>query len=82
MPAWSFHIKLANEISNTLALNKEEENLFILANLIPDIKSGFLIPMDNPISSKFSHYYIYKDELSLSCQIYKSIKIDIGIKTI
>ena len=57
MPAWSFHIKLATEISNTLALNKEEENLFILANLIPDIKSGFLIPMDNPISSKFSHYY-------------------------
>ena len=26
MPAWSFHIKLATEISNTLALNKEEEN--------------------------------------------------------
>lgn len=77
MPAWSFHIKLANEISNTLALNKEEENLFILANLIPDIKSGFLIPMDNPISSKFSHYYIYKDELSLpDLQKYKDRYLD------
>ena len=38
MPAWSFHIKLATDISNVLKLNKEEENLFILANLIPDIK--------------------------------------------
>ena len=32
MPAWSFHIKLATDVSNVLKLNKEEENLFILAN--------------------------------------------------
>lgn len=65
MPAWSFHIKLADEISDVLNLNKQEKNLFILSNLIPDIKSGYLIPMDNPVWSKYSHYYIYKDELSL-----------------
>ncbi|MDY5212392.1 hypothetical protein [Intestinibacter sp.] len=74
MPAWSFHIKLATEISNTLNLNKEDENLFILSNLIPDIKSGFLIPMDKPFPSKYSHYYIYKDELSLpDLKKYKNI---------
>ena len=76
MPAWSFHIKLATEISNTLALNKEEENLFILANLIPDIKSGFLIPMDNPISSKFSHYYIWAKNDIISTGIYCHILLD------
>ncbi len=65
MPAWSFHIKLANEISNVLNLDKQQDNLFTLANLIPDIKSGFLIPMDKPIKSSYSHYYIYENELSL-----------------
>ena len=65
MPAWSFHIKLASEVSAVLNLDEQEKNLFILSNLIPDIKSGFLIPMDKPVWSKYSHYYIYKDELSL-----------------
>lgn len=64
MPAWSFHIKLASEVSAVLNLDEQEKNLFILSNLIPDIKSGFLIPMDKPVWSKYSHYYIYKDELS------------------
>lgn len=64
MPAWSFHIKLATDISNVLNLN-EEENIFILANLIPDIKSGYLIPMKDTVESRFSHYYIYENELSL-----------------
>lgn len=65
MPAWSFHIKLATDISNVLKLNEEEENLFILANLIPDIKSGYLIPMKDTVESRFSHYYIYENELCL-----------------
>ena len=65
MPACSFHIKLATDVSNVLKLNKEEENLFILANLIPDIKSGYLIPMKDTVESRFSHYYIYENELCL-----------------
>lgn len=65
MPAWSFHIKLGNEISDILNLNSQEKNLFILSNLIPDIKSGFLIPMEKPVWSKYSHYYIFKNQLSL-----------------
>ena len=74
MPAWSFHIKLASEVSAVLNLDEQEKNLFILSNLIPDIKSGFLIPMDKPVWSKYSHYYIYKDELSLpDLEKYKKI---------
>ena len=65
MPAWSFHIKLATDISNTLNLNSDDENLFILANLIPDIKSGFLLPVKDVVLSQYSHYYIYENELSL-----------------
>lgn len=77
MPAWSFHIKLASEISAVLNLDEQEKNLFILSNLIPDIKSGFLIPMDKPVWSKYSHYYIYKDELSLpDLEKYKNIYWD------
>ena len=78
MPAWSFHIKLASEVSAVLNLDEQEKNLFILSNLIPDIKSGFLIPMDKPVWSKYSHYYIYKDELSLpDLEKYKNIYWDI-----
>ena len=77
MPAWSFHIKLASEVSAVLNLDEQEKNLFILSNLIPDIKSGFLIPMDKPVWSKYSHYYIYKDELSLpDLEKYKNIYWD------
>lgn len=65
MPAWSFHIKSATEISNILNLKDDEKDIFILANLIPDIKSGYLIPADKPVSSRYSHHYLYKNDLSL-----------------
>ena len=33
MPAWSFHIKLASEVSAVLNLDEQEKNLFILSKI-------------------------------------------------
>lgn len=56
MPAWSFHIKVANDIAKILGYNDEEKKLFILSNLIPDIKSGYLFPVETVIERKYLHY--------------------------
>lgn len=65
MPAWSFHIKVANDIAKILEYNNEEKKLFILSNLIPDIKSGYLFPVETTIESKYSHYYNLNTDIRL-----------------
>lgn len=65
MPAWSFHIKVANDIAKILEYNDEEKKLFVLSNLIPDIKSGYLFPVETTIESKYSHYYNLNTDIRL-----------------
>lgn len=65
MPAWSFHIKVANDIAKILELTDEEKNLFILSNLIPDIKSGYLFSVETTIEPKYSHYYNLNTDIRL-----------------
>lgn len=65
MPALSFHIKVANDIAKILELTDEEKNLFILSNLIPDIKSGYLFSVETTIEPKYSHYYNLNTDIRL-----------------
>ena len=65
MPAWSFHIKVANDIAKILEYNDEEKKLFILSNLIPDIKSGYLFPVETVIERKYLHYYNLNTDIRL-----------------
>ena len=71
MPAWSFHIKLATDISNVLKLN-EEDNFIPFStitkkgrNEVLELIKTYLVPMKDTVESRFSHYYIYENELCL-----------------
>lgn len=58
MPTWGFHIKTANKIAEKMKLKEKEKELFILANLIPDIKSGYLFETDARIPVEESHFHM------------------------
>ena len=50
MPSWAIHLKVAKELAKDMP--QEEEQRFLLGNLLPDVNVGYLI---NPISKQIPY---------------------------
>lgn len=57
MPNWKLHLEVGKRLSNKLKLNKEQEELFMIGNILPDINNGYLVRgVSKVISHTITHY--------------------------
>lgn len=55
MPSWAIHLKVAKELAKDMP--QEEEQRFLLGNLLPDVNVGYLInPISKQIPYSITHY--------------------------
>ncbi len=64
MPTWKTHIKIARDLLNEFNLNKREEELFLIGNLLPDINNSYVV---KDIKVQIDHsktHYMYDEVAS------------------
>lgn len=55
MPSWAIHLKVAKELAKDMT--QEEQQRFLLGNLLPDVNVGYLInPISKQIPYSITHY--------------------------
>ena len=58
MPNWKEHLEVANRLGKSMNINGENLEIFLIANLIPDINNCYIV---KEISKKISHHDTHFD---------------------
>ena len=57
MPNWKIHLEVAKRIGKKINYNKEEMQLFLLGNILPDINNGYIVTdISTRLQHDFTHY--------------------------
>ena len=67
MPNWKIHIEVGKRIGKKLKLDENNENLFLLGNIVTDINNGYIV---KNISKIISHDYTHFKDGKLPTYIY------------
>lgn len=76
MPNWKIHLELAKRIGKKIKYNKEEMQLFMLGNILPDINNGYIVKdISTIIGHDVTHYR--EEKISTYMYFYNTHKKDI-----
>lgn len=81
MPNWKIHLEVGKRLNNNLHYDKEQYNLYLLGNLLPDVNNCYLV---KDIAKRLSHEktHLQETDFNIHIHFYNKYKNNITINPV